>query len=248
MAANVKMLKYISHNGTEKPIHSAKEHIKYMEANREKHRNKPDLFNDKADKLDRREFFKRIQEQPKNGVVLHKMVITLSEDERNRLQIDLRELARDTMAAFETQIGRRLDWVAAIHDDEGHPHVHIAFRGRDQDGKQVGIYPIHVKQLKEIADKEKIRQAERNLSRSQVRDIIKELDKERESSRYIQYEKSYSDRSVSNRNDFSKDMLNIVEQMIKQSQREIERAQRRAEYEAEREAKRKRNRGRGMER
>lgn len=245
MVANVKMLKYISHNGTAKPINTAKEHIKYMEVNREHHRNNPDLFNDKSDKLNRKELFKRIEGQPKNGVVLHKMVITMSEDERDRLKIDLRELARDTMSSFEAKIGRRLDWVGAIHDDKGHPHVHIAFRGRDLDDKQVGIYPVHVKQLKEIAEREKVRQAERNLPRSQVRDILKEFEKEREFTRDMKFEKSYDNRPFSTGSEFTKDMLNMVEQLIKQSQREIAKTQHKAHREAQREAERRRTKGRG---
>jgi type IV secretory pathway VirD2 relaxase len=252
MVANVKMLRYLKHNGTNKPIHSAKEHIRYIEANREKHRNNPDLFNSKENVLDRRDFWKRIEDQPKHGVVLHKMVISLSEDEQKRLKIDMRELARDTMASFETKIGRRLDWVAAFHDDKGQPHVHVAFRGRDLDGKQIGIYPVHVKQLKQIAEQEKVRQAERNLTRSQFRDYKKELERERQQPRRYEQQRDYSDRSHAEPLNLqtSKLALNVLEQMIKDGQRQIERVQRKAYYEAEREAEQERNksRGRGMER
>ncbi|MEH7455620.1 relaxase, partial [Gottfriedia acidiceleris] len=117
MVATVKVLRYIKYNGTPKPIHSAKEHIKYIEADREKHRTKPVLFNGKEDKVDRKEFFKLLEEQPKNCVVIHKMVLTMSEDEQKRLKIDMKELARDTMASFETKIGKSLRWCGAYHDD-----------------------------------------------------------------------------------------------------------------------------------
>ncbi|KON67371.1 hypothetical protein AKG34_21365 [Peribacillus butanolivorans] len=247
MATNVKILRYISYNGTDKPIKKAKEHIKYIEANREKHRNNPDLFNEKEDKVNRKEFFKRLDEQTPNGVVLHKMVLTMSEDEQKRLKIDLRELARDTMAAFETKIGRRLCWGAGLHDDPNHPHIHIFLLGRDEDGKQVGIYPLQVKQLKQIAEQEKVRQAERNLSRREYREILKEIDKERDSSRYIDNQRTQSHQPSSGM-DFSKDMLNTVEQLLKQSQREIDRVQRKAWKDAEREEEQKRDKGRGNQR
>ena len=32
-----------------------------------------------------------------------------------------------------------------IHDDEGHPHVHVVIRGYNEGGKQVGLYPKHLK-------------------------------------------------------------------------------------------------------
>ena len=38
---------------------------------------------------------------------------------------------------------------------------------------------MQVKQLKQIAEQEKVRQAERNLSRREYREILKEIDKER---------------------------------------------------------------------
>lgn len=247
MAVNVKILRYIRHNGTKKPIHSAKEHIKYIQANREKHRNNPDLFNGKEDNLNRKEIFQRIDEQTPRGVILHKMVFTMSEDEQKRLKIDLRELTRDTMAAFETKIGQRLDWISAIHDDSGHPHCHCVIRGVDLDGKEVGIYPLQVKQLKQIAEQEKLRQAERNLSTREYREILKEFDKERESSRYIDNQRSQSYQPVPSGLDFSKDMLNTVEQLLKQSQREIEQVQRKAYRDVEREEEQK-QKGRGIER
>ncbi|MGW6353371.1 relaxase/mobilization nuclease domain-containing protein [Streptomyces sp. NPDC055080] len=245
MAVNIKVLRYIAHKGTEKPINKAKEHIKYMEANRETHRNNPDLFNGKENDIDRKDFFKRIENQPRNGVALHKFVITISQDERDRLNIDLRELARDTIAAFETKTGLQLDWVGSIHDDEGHPHVHIAYRGKDLNGKDIFIGPKQIEQLKRVAEREKVRQAELTLSKDQIRDIEKELEKER-SYNPEPYEREY--RTPIQR-DFSKTMFNLVDQLIKQSQRDIERVQNKAWKDEERDGqKRRKNKGRGMER
>lgn len=250
MVATVKVLQYIRYNGSTKPIQRAKAHIKYIEADREKHREKPVLFNGKEDKVDRKEFFKRIEEQPRNGVVMHKMVLTMSEDEQKRLKIDMKELTRDTMASFQRKIGRRLDWGAGFHNDPNHPHCHIFFRGRSEDGRQVGIYPIHVKMLKEIAEHEKRLQVERNFSREEARDILKELDKERERTYTKEYSKTqdYQPSSPSSELGFSKNMINTVEQLLKQSHRDMERIQRKAWRQIEQEAEREKSKGRGMSR
>lgn len=171
----MKVLNYIGHGP--KMITKAKEHIKYMEANREHHRNNPHLFESEKDHVPRQSFFRRLEKQkisPRHAF-MHKMVITLSEQERNELQIDLKELARDTMARFGAKVNCRLDWVGAVHDDQGHPHVHIAIRGRDLDGKPIFIGKQQIRDLREIADQEKVRQAERNLGPEQAEKTMERL-------------------------------------------------------------------------
>ncbi|WP_082231915.1 relaxase/mobilization nuclease domain-containing protein [Halobacillus massiliensis] len=186
MAATVvKMLGYLSNNGTDKPIHKAKEHIKYMEVNREHHRNNPDLFNQKENNLTRKDFFKSLEKMPNQGIIMHKFVISLREDDRDNLQIDLKELTRDTMERLQLSMDRRFEWVAAIHDDDGHPHVHVAVKGRDTTGRQVFFAQKDVKDLKRMAHQEKILQAERNpeVSRAAVRQSEKEAQREERTER-----------------------------------------------------------------
>ena len=177
MVAHVKSLGFASHNGGGKPITHIKEHIKYMEVDREHHRNKPELFTQDQDNIQRTEFFQKLNEQPKRGVVGHKLVISLSEEERQNYKTDLRELVRDTMNRFEGKHNVKLDWVAAVHDDEGHPHAHVVIRGYNEDGKQVGMYPKHIKDFQAFAEQEKERQFTRN---QPERDFLKELDQERQ--------------------------------------------------------------------
>lgn len=38
---------------------------------------------------------------------------------------------------MEEDLGTRLDWVAAVHDDTAHPHAHIIIRGRRDDGRDL---------------------------------------------------------------------------------------------------------------
>ncbi|ONG67272.1 relaxase [Bacillus cereus] len=178
MVAHVKSLGFASHNKGGKPITHIKEHIKYMEADREHHRNEPDLFNQDQDKIDRRDFFQKLNEQPKRGVVGHKLVISLSEEERQNYKTDLKELVRDTMNRFEGKHNIKLDWIASVHDDEGHPHAHVVIRGYNEEGKQVGMYPKHIKDFQKFADQEKERQFERN--QEPERNFMKEMEQERE--------------------------------------------------------------------
>ncbi len=186
MSAHVKSLGFISHQHHARGLRAAKQHVKYITADREHHRRKPELFNDKEDNLDRRVFFQSVTDQPQRGVIAHKMVLTISEDEQQRLGIDLRELVRDTMQRYQALHNVRLDWVSAIHDDEGHPHAHIVVRGYDAAGKQVGFYPKNIRDIQRIAEQEKTLQAERNQEQQQERDFLKELAEERTAQKVAQ--------------------------------------------------------------
>ncbi|NUJ19682.1 relaxase [Bacillus glycinifermentans] len=179
MVVHVKTLGFASHHKGGKPISHIKEHIKYIELDRDHHRTPPELFTASQDNIKRIEFFQKLNEQPKVGVVAHKLVISLSEDEKERYGTDMKELVRDTMNRFETKHNIKLDWVAAVHDDEGHPHAHVIIRGYNEDGKQVGLYPSHLKDLHKFADQEKLRQFERSKDNTRSRDFLKELEEER---------------------------------------------------------------------
>ncbi|MFF0653491.1 relaxase/mobilization nuclease domain-containing protein [Bacillus velezensis] len=180
MVAHVKSLGFASHSKGGKPITHIKEHIKYIELDREHHQTPPELFTAAQDTIPRIEFFKKLNEQPKRGVVGHKLVISLSEDEQGRFATDLKELVRDTMNRFEGKHNVKLDWIAAVHDDKGHPHAHIVIRGYNQDGKQVGLYPSHLKDLQTFAEQEKERQFERSKGKRKSRDFLRELAEEKE--------------------------------------------------------------------
>jgi type IV secretory pathway VirD2 relaxase len=52
---------------------------------------------------------------------------------------DLKPFVRDLMRQMETDLGTRLDWVAADHFNTGHPHSHIVVRGKDDRGRDLVI-------------------------------------------------------------------------------------------------------------
>lgn len=53
----------------------------------------------------------------------------------------MRELVRDTMAAYEASQGRAMRWIASKHDDPGLSHMHLVVAGYEQVGKSVAILP-----------------------------------------------------------------------------------------------------------
>jgi len=52
---------------------------------------------------------------------------------------DLRGFTRDLMRQLESDLGKRLDWVAVDHYNTGHPHSHVIVRGITDDGKILNI-------------------------------------------------------------------------------------------------------------
>lgn len=49
-------------------------------------------------------------------------------------RLDMERLTRDVMAKIAIEAGTRLEWVAAVHNNTDHPHVHVAIRGVRDDG------------------------------------------------------------------------------------------------------------------
>jgi type IV secretory pathway VirD2 relaxase len=45
--------------------------------------------------------------------------------------LNLQQHTRELMKRMERDLRTRLEWIAAIHHNTDHPHVHIAIRGMD---------------------------------------------------------------------------------------------------------------------
>jgi|GEM_PF-1741588 len=160
MPVMIKALGYHSHKGGKaaKGLSRAKDHLKYLE-HRKVHEFKPQGFDDSRDGVSRAEFVQKMEAQPDRGVIAHKLVFSLSQDERDRLGINLKTLVRETMKTWGSAIGRGLSWIGFQHEDKGHPHVHVVVAGYAE-GKQVGVYEKDLHNLREFAEREKGRQAE----------------------------------------------------------------------------------------
>jgi type IV secretory pathway VirD2 relaxase len=63
--------------------------------------------------------------QKTNDERLWKLIVSPEFGDR----VDLKRLTRDLISQMETDLGTRLEWVAAAHFNTEHPHVHVALRG-----------------------------------------------------------------------------------------------------------------------
>src|SRR5262252_11076649 len=61
---------------------------------------------------------------------LFKVIVSPEFGER----LNLQDQARKLIQCMEKDLKTRLEWVAAVHFNTEHPHVHIALRGKDQNG------------------------------------------------------------------------------------------------------------------
>jgi len=169
----VKALGYYSHKGGKaaKGLTKLKQHLKYLEHGKA-HRNRPEGFSDREEPVSRAAFYGHVKDQPERGVIAHKLVFSLSEDERDRLGVRLKDLVREVMAAWSQHLGRALTWIGFEHDDPGHPHVHVVVAGYAE-GRQVGLYERDLRSLREWAEREKERQRvpTREVGRAEEREV-----------------------------------------------------------------------------
>jgi type IV secretory pathway VirD2 relaxase len=49
-------------------------------------------------------------------------------------RLNLHQFARELLRRMENDLGTQLEWVAAVHHNTEHPHIHIALRGVDNKG------------------------------------------------------------------------------------------------------------------
>ena len=66
---------------------------------------------------------------------LWKLIVSPEFGER----VDLQRLTRDLLARMEFDLGTGLQWVAVVHLNTEHPHVHIAVRGVRDDGRPLEL-------------------------------------------------------------------------------------------------------------
>jgi type IV secretory pathway VirD2 relaxase len=66
---------------------------------------------------------------------------------------DLERLTRDVLKRMEQNAGTPLEWVAVVHHNTEHPHIHVALRGRTGDGRQLQFDRDYIKQgIRAIAE------------------------------------------------------------------------------------------------
>ena len=73
--------------------------------------------------------------QKTNDERLWKLIVSPEFGDR----VDLKRLTRDLISEMETDLGTRLEWVAAAHFNTEHPHVHVALRGVVAEGRPLRL-------------------------------------------------------------------------------------------------------------
>ncbi len=54
-------------------------------------------------------------------------------------RLNLQKYARELMRRMERDLGTEIEWVAAVHHNTEHPHVHIAVRGVDEEARPLRL-------------------------------------------------------------------------------------------------------------
>ena len=154
---------------------------------------------------------KEIQQELKNhkGIVW-RMVLSLKEEDAVRLGYTTREAWEKTLRAAMPEAAAKmvisesnLSWVAAFHQAQGHPHVHVIvwekepkrFRGVLSQGERKDIRKVFVREIyaKErlalTAEKTAVRDLIRDTAKRDVSEVLKEVKKARIEIRALNGEK-----------------------------------------------------------
>lgn len=169
------------------------------------------LFNATEDKASLKKFYKSIKDEPglkhSNTVKLHKVIISLKEEDYLKYGKDFKEISRVVMADLERRKGMKLEWVGAVHLKEGHPHAHLAIKsiGIDDGGNTRRLF----------LDKEDITSMRNEVDRFTGRD------------QYYSREKSLESNRVEH--DFLKALSKEMDKLYKEGERETGKAKMKSE-------------------
>lgn len=156
----------IKWKGALKNIDKLKSHIRYIAFRSQEIENKG-LFSKEHDNYNYKAFVDRIEKNPalkhSKSIKAHKFIFSLKQvdyDAYKRSGKDYKALIRATLNQYEKKHGVTLDWVANIHDVEGHPHCHVLIKGvsdtKDDKGRFKRIYfkKEDFQEMKNAFDKE----------------------------------------------------------------------------------------------
>jgi len=113
----------------------------------------------------------------------------------NGEKLDMEKYVKEVMRRVEASLGRKLDWVGAVHYDRDQIHAHVVIRGRDLAGREVLISPEFIKEgMREIARGV----ATENLGPPTILDIDRQMNNDIRAERF-----TLIDKRIINRLDFS---------------------------------------------
>src|SRR6266403_967126 len=61
-------------------------------------------------------------------------------------RLNLQKYARELMRRMERDLGTEIEWVAAVHHNTEHPHLHIAVRGVDEEGRPLRLSREYIRE------------------------------------------------------------------------------------------------------
>lgn len=131
-------------------IGKAKAHIRYIEHRRGEDRGEKrrEFFNDERDGIKRQEIYERIDEQSRNGVQIHKLILSPGVQD-----VDLKQYTQETMREIGKEKGLDLDWYGVIHKNTDHDHVHVVVMAQDKNGHRVSFRKDDYRVLRETGDR-----------------------------------------------------------------------------------------------
>lgn len=156
---------FIKRTGGSKDIGNLKAHLKYIGFRSREKKDDKGFFSKDSNNANYKDFINRVKDNkalrhPKS-IKAHKLVFSLREEEYKaykRSNKDYKDLIRETIKEYEDKYGMKLDWIASIHEEQGHPHVHVVIKGvsedRDKKWKRIFFRKEDFKELKDIFNKE----------------------------------------------------------------------------------------------
>ncbi|MDA9500830.1 relaxase/mobilization nuclease RlxS [Bradyrhizobium sp. CCBAU 11357] len=108
-------------------------HLRYVQRDGVTREGEPgELYDASSDRVDGKTFAERSTGDR------HQFRFIVAPEDSAEL-VDMKPFVRDLMRQMEQDLGTKLDWVAADHFNTGHPHTHIALRGKDDQGNDLVI-------------------------------------------------------------------------------------------------------------
>lgn len=170
--------------GYTKDLGKAQAHVKYVcfRAKELEYQGR-EIFGPEKDRDDARAFIKRIDDpatKHSQSVKIHKILISMRQEDFEKYGADYKKIVREAMADMEREKGMKLDWIAATHMKEGHPHVHVIVKsvGKTPEGKNKRLMIRKDEYSRVRGEVYKVLREERGYQRAIDREILHELRRE----------------------------------------------------------------------
>lgn len=131
-------------------VERALAHVKYIQHRPGKDREQGGrkFFDDREDNLDGSAMRKSIRDMEHSKVVVHKLTLAPEID-----PLDKRQYTREVMQQLASEKGQDLRWIAVLHENTDHHHIHVVILGKDRAGGDVRIGRADYANMREWGDR-----------------------------------------------------------------------------------------------